>query len=385
VAALLRGLSERSRTQRFLSGGSGLDERTLGFLDDLGGPRHAALVAEDGDGIIGAVECVVLPAGDVAEVAFEVADRHQGRGLAPVLLHHAVAMARARGIRGLVASAAADNHRMLATFLESGFPVESSTHAGVVELVLDIAEPVPDPARVPATRLRPPSVPGVVRALTVVGSGVTALAVAVAVSAGATVRAVVEGDPPPVAAAGVIAAFVAYAAVVVPWTRRWGTVPAEAGSRLPGDEAVPRAGLQMTRAVTIDAPPMAVWAWLAQIGADRGGFYSYSWLENLAGCRLRNAERIHDEWRYTEVGQLVLLHPMNGLPITRLDAPWSFAMGGWYFVLEARPFGRTRLIARTRVPRGRASVAYAIFVELPHFVMERKMLLGIRRRAEQLG
>jgi hypothetical protein len=57
-------------------------------------------------------------------------------------------------------------------------------------------------------------------------------------------------------------------------------------------------------------------------------------------------------------------------------------MGGWYFVLEARPHGRTRLLARTRVPRGLPSIAYAVCIELPHFVMERKMLQGLRARAE---
>jgi hypothetical protein len=73
---------------------------------------------------------------------------------------------------------------------------------------------------------------------------------------------------------------------------------------------------------------------------------------------------------------------LNAIPITRLERPWSFAMGGWYFVLEARPGGRTRLIARTRVPRGPASWAYATFVELPHFVMERRMLRGLKARVE---
>jgi hypothetical protein len=122
---------------------------------------------------------------------------------------------------------------------------------------------------------------------------------------------------------------------------------------------------------------------LAQIGADRGGFYSYSWLENLAGCHLRNADAVHPEWRHRRTGDLVMLHPLNGLPITRIEAPWSFAMGGWYFALEAQPGGRTRLLARTRVPRGVATWAYALFVEFPHFVMERRMLLGILERSER--
>ena len=54
-----------------------------------------------------------------------------------------------------------------------------------------------------------------------------------------------------------------------------------------GDETVPRPSVQHTRAVTIDAPAQQVWPWLAQIGQDRAGFYSYTWLENLAGCRMQ--------------------------------------------------------------------------------------------------
>lgn len=65
---------------------------------------------------------------------------------------------------------------------------------------------------------------------------------------------------------------------------------------LPGDELVEDPGIQTTRALTIDAAVRDVWPWLAQIGQDRGGFYSYEWLENLAGCRMRNAWRIHPEW-----------------------------------------------------------------------------------------
>ena len=66
-------------------------------------------------------------------------------------------------------------------------------------------------------------------------------------------------------------------------------------------------------------PPEAVWPWLAQIGQDRGGFYSYEWLENLAGCRMRNADRIHPEWQDRQAGDTVLLHPSSGLKILRLD------------------------------------------------------------------
>jgi hypothetical protein len=130
----------------------------------------------------------------------------------------------------------------------------------------------------------------------------------------------------------------------------------------------------MTRAVTINAPLDEVWAWLAQIGQDRGGFYSYEWLENLAGCRMRNADRIHPDWQRRAIGDTVLLHPSTGLKVARFEPPRSYAFeGGWYFALEQVNETTTRLLARSRMPRGLASLAYAGFIELPHFIMERKM------------
>jgi hypothetical protein len=275
-------------------------------------------------------------------------------------------------------------------FREAGYVERQSMHAGVMEVELDIGGDVtaPSGARVGTPRPRTAqlsarSVLSAVRAVTVVCGGPAILLLAVGASVVVASSAVLAGRMPPPLTLVVLAAAAAYVFVFLPWTRRWGTVPGERSARLPGDEFVPRAGLQMTRAVTIDAHPDEVWAWLAQIGADRGGFYSYSWLENLAGCHLRNADAVHPEWRHRRVGDVVMLHPLNGLPITRIEAPWSFSMGGWYFALEARPGGRTRLLARTRVPKGVATWAYALFVELPHFVMERKMLLRIRARSER--
>jgi GNAT superfamily N-acetyltransferase len=388
VADLLVGLSVESRTQRFLTGAAQGRERMAEYLGDLGRPEHLALVAEQDGRLVGVVEALVAPAGDVAEVAFEVADADQGRGLGTLLLEHLVAVARTRGIRRLVATTMARNGRMLATFRDAGFAETTATHVGVVEVTLDIGPHTEVPRRggSPVPEATPPSRSwlGALRALAVMSGGMVVLVVAVVAALVVAIAAVVGGEAPPVPATVVLFAAALYALVLLPWTRRWGTRAGEVDAVLPGDEYVPRAGLRMTRAVTVDAPPETVWRWLAQIGADRAGFYSHAWLANLAGCRLRNADRVHPEWQHREVGELVWLHPLNGIPITRLEAPWCFAMGGWYFVLEARPHGRTRLLARTRVPRGLPSVAYALLVELPHFVMERKMLLGLRRRAEAL-
>jgi hypothetical protein len=176
----------------------------------------------------------------------------------------------------------------------------------------------------------------------------------------------------------------AYLAVGRPLMLHWGANFEEVHKRLPGDEMVPGPAVQSTRAVTIDAPVEAVWPWLAQLGQDRGGFYSYESLENLAGCHMHNADAVHPEWQERRPGDTVPLHPRSGLRVTRFEPGHVLALEHWgAFVLEPYGAERTRLIARGRTPRGPASIAAALLLEIPHFVMERKMLLGIKRRAER--
>lgn len=122
------------------------------------------------------------------------------------------------------------------------------------------------------------------RAFGVVLGGPILLWTAAAGSAVSAGRSLARGRAPrPLALAG-LGAAAAYVAVARPWLRRWGATPDELEKPLPGDELVPDPGVVTTRAVTIDAPVEEVWPWLAQIGQDRGGFYSYEWLENLAGA-----------------------------------------------------------------------------------------------------
>jgi hypothetical protein len=126
-----------------------------------------------------------------------------------------------------------------------------------------------------------------------------------------------------------------------------------------------------------------VWPWLAQVGQDRAGFYSYEWLENLAGCEMRNADRIHPEWQHRKPGEIVHLHPAGGLTVTVFEPHRALGLEGWgTFVLEPAGTGRTRLIARGGVPRGVGAVAYGLLMEIPHFLMERRMLLGLKARVE---
>jgi hypothetical protein len=180
---------------------------------------------------------------------------------------------------------------------------------------------------------------------------------------------------------------VAYELALAPRLRRWGASDEEVARALPGDELTPQPGVRITHAITVAAPVEEVWPWLAQIGQDRGGFYSYEWLENLAGCRMRNADRIHPEWQHRELGEPVPLHPAApGLAVTMFEPGRLIGLEGWgVFLVEPRGEDESRVIIRGQVPRGLQSGFYRTLLEIPHTVMERKMLLGIKERAERDG
>jgi hypothetical protein len=181
------------------------------------------------------------------------------------------------------------------------------------------------------------------------------------------------------------------------WIARWGADDDEITAVLPGDELVVTGAPRTTRALTIDAPVDMVWPWLAQIGEDRGGFYSYSWLERAAGARIHNANRIHSEWQSIGVGDTVWLARRYGQRARQVVAavkpkshlvlmsPDDFglvqrgekASGAWTFCMR-RHIGWTRLIVRG----SGGAVGHSLF-DVPHFAMEQKMMRGIRHRAEQ--
>jgi hypothetical protein len=126
-----------------------------------------------------------------------------------------------------------------------------------------------------------------------------------------------------------------------------------------------------------------VWPWLAQLGQDRGGFYSYEWLENLPGCKMRTPTASTPSGSTRDLGETVRLHPAVGLRMSVFDPGRALGLEGWgTFALELAGPDRTRLIARGGVPRGLAATAYGVLMELPHFWMERRMLLAVKQRAE---
>jgi hypothetical protein len=199
-------------------------------------------------------------------------------------------------------------------------------------------------------------------------------------------------------------------AILSPFRRqkrtRWGATIEEATGTLPGDDLVPEPRWSATHAITINAPVATVWQWLIQLGQGRGGFYSYETLENLFGCKIDNAESIHAQWQTLKVGDVIRLHPgpkMPTLPVVSIEREKSLVLGTpvafspefkctlgvtWQFVLAPLPQDGTRLLARWRAYYDPDTLANRlswgpIFIEPIDYVMQTKMLHGLKERAER--
>jgi hypothetical protein len=212
---------------------------------------------------------------------------------------------------------------------------------------------------------------------------------------------------------GLAAATVVVAALVVvyerlakPWQERWGATEKELAAPLPGDELVAEPASQVTRAITIDAAREEVWPWIVQLGADRGGFYSYDWLEDVFGLGIHSARHIAEAWQDLRVGDVVYanrartggwyvmdLRPNEALvlklanlvadrPARRDEQPkWEFL---WTFALRPTASGATRLLVRERTAFDNALTRTLMApVGFVSFVMTRRMMVGIKARAEK--
>ena len=179
------------------------------------------------------------------------------------------------------------------------------------------------------------------------------------------------------------------------WLRRpiltWGATADEAAARLPGDELLEDPDGGSTRAIAIAAPAASVWPWIAQMGpSPRGGAYTYDWIENLLGLNMHSADRVLPEYQHPAAGDTIGYGP-NRMRVERVEPErvlaWRSEDGNWVwaFVLDERD-GSTRLVSRNRfrLPTLAARLGMAP-LEPASLVMERKMLLGIKQRAEALA
>ena len=202
----------------------------------------------------------------------------------------------------------------------------------------------------------------------------------------------------------VVTAVVVYAVMVFPWISRWGASDLETGDRFPGDDLVAEPRMTVTHAVSVNAAPEQIWPWLIQLGVDRGGMYSYDWLENLFGLRVRSADTIVAEWQGLQPGGFIRFTPIDyplrpgpGVHVISMDAPRSLVgcfgpesqqptpcSGTWQFILAPQEAGTTRLILRSHMALpGTVAGALIKAFQFPTFIMEQAMLRGIRARAER--
>ncbi|HLM96095.1 MAG TPA: hypothetical protein VK283_07250 [Acidimicrobiales bacterium] len=161
---------------------------------------------------------------------------------------------------------------------------------------------------------------------------------------------------------------------------------------LPGDELLTDPDLVTTRVISVDAPPGDIWPWLVQMGPGRAGAYTYDWIENLAGLHMHSADTILPQFQKLEVGdgwqlgskgpvlRVAALVPEASLVLRSDDGNWV-----WVFALAPNAMG-TRLVSRNRIAQPGASwiarMLTRYVMEPGSLIMERKMLLGIRKRVE---
>jgi hypothetical protein len=203
-------------------------------------------------------------------------------------------------------------------------------------------------------------------------------------------------------ALAVAAGSVAYWLALRPRHLRWGASEADVTRRWPGDELVLAPRTRAVRVVTVEAPAGVVWRWIMQVVRDRGGFYSYTWLENLVGADIHNVHRLIPGLADRRPGDTVWMAPaerfggmarmvVGGLIPERAmvlvppgDAQSVLGGGGagtaWSFVLDPAGDRATRLVMVSLAAKPR--LADRIFWEPAHFVMERKMMLTIKALAE---
>ena len=187
-------------------------------------------------------------------------------------------------------------------------------------------------------------------------------------------------------------AAVLYSPPVRRWSLTYGATSDEVRQALPGDDLLPGPDVVSTRAITIAAAPAVVWPWLVQMGSGRGGAYTYDWIENLFGLNMHSADEILPEFQDLAVGDVLPLGPDGPamrVEICDRDRTLAFRSsdGAWVWIFELREHRLgTRLISRNRISvraMSRPARAFSrLVVEPGSLIMERRMLLGIKERAE---
>ncbi|MCW5515866.1 hypothetical protein [Muriicola sp. Z0-33] len=192
---------------------------------------------------------------------------------------------------------------------------------------------------------------------------------------------------------------------------RWGMSKLEAAQSFPVDEIVPNPKSAFTHGVIIQAPASDVWPWIAQIGQGKGGFYSYEALENISGLNIYNSDRVLSEFQHPKVDDMVAFGPEQAYPIVycepgrgmaienwldldindtfdpKQSSPSNILHLTWLWYIEEIDEKSSRFISRNRVTytsSAKTNFIFKVLLEPIVFAMDRKMCLGIKKRAERL-
>jgi hypothetical protein len=193
--------------------------------------------------------------------------------------------------------------------------------------------------------------------------------------------------------AGLAVTAILIIAALMPWMDRWGATKDEIAASFSGDELVPSPRITYTRALTVNASPEKIYPWIVQLGAEKGGMYSYEGFEtNILRCELINADHVHEEWQDLKVGDPMKMCPGTSGPppyeIAIIEPNHAIVMGHkdkgtwvevWQFNLVPQEDGTTRLVIRSR---NSAQGLLWDVIRPGEFVMMRGMMLGIKQRAE---
>ena len=181
-----------------------------------------------------------------------------------------------------------------------------------------------------------------------------------------------------------------YMFCIRPWQLRWGATDEEVEHPMPGDEIVKDPTFNATRAVTIRARPEEIWPWIVQIGMTRAGWYSYDLLDNLGRP---SARRILPQFQNPNIGDVIPMSPdgkqgpyVKDFEQDRWMLWWDGKDGmSWAWSLYPMDEAHTRLITRVRMRYKWLSpeILFDMLVEFTDVIMMRKMLLGIKERAER--
>lgn len=204
--------------------------------------------------------------------------------------------------------------------------------------------------------------------------------------------------------ATLLSVIIGYILIIRPLLIYWGATTEEIYSTLPGDEYIESPEINTTKAILINSKPVDIWPWVVQMGQGRGGHYSYDWLENLFGFQVHSVREILPQWQHLKEGDTINFSACRKMVVDQIESEKHLLLlehdkkqkktrknmprASWLIYLQPLENGTTHLISHIRYAYRPGIINFLkmrLFIELAGFIMERRMLLGIKERAEYVN